>query len=98
MKVRHILTGVVIAIAAQGGSQAAELDYQLAWTDEFDGSGVDPAKGSFQIGDGCPDLCGWGNAGIPGKSAIGSGGLLTITARDQGFGGRDYTLSHTGPV
>lgn len=39
-------------------------DYQLVWSDEFDGSEVDASKWTYEIGDGCdrgPDLCGWGN-------------------------------------
>ena len=63
---------------------AAALDYQLVWSDEFDGVGVDPSKWVFQIGDGCPALCGWGNNELEyyrSENAIVSGGLLTITAR-----------------
>ena len=40
---------------------AAALDYQLVWSDKFGGAEVDPSKWVFQIGDGCPTLCGWGN-------------------------------------
>ena len=38
--------------------------YALVWSDEFDGTAIDAAKWSFDIGDGCDisqDLCGWGN-------------------------------------
>lgn len=38
--------------------------FQLVWSDEFDGDAIDPAKWSFDLGDGCQlgqDLCGWGN-------------------------------------
>lgn len=38
--------------------------YSLAWSDEFDGSVVDEATWTYELGDGCqkgPDLCGWGN-------------------------------------
>jgi beta-glucanase (GH16 family) len=34
--------------------------YDLTWGDEFEES-IDMESFSFQIGDGCPDLCGWGN-------------------------------------
>ena len=94
MKVLHIIIGFLIVAAGLGGASAAELDYQLVWSDEFDGSGVDPVKWSFQTGDGCPNLCGWGNNELQyyrGSSAIVSGGLLTITAREENFGGRNYT-------
>ncbi|TDH26959.1 glycosyl hydrolase family protein [Segetibacter sp. 3557_3] len=35
--------------------------YTLAWSDEFNGSGLNMANWSFQNGNGCPNLCGWGN-------------------------------------
>ena len=56
MKQRHIILGILIVATALAGASAAELDYQLVWSDEFDGTGVDPVKWSFQTGDGCPDL------------------------------------------
>jgi len=34
------------------------------WSDEFDGpagSSVDTTKWGFDVGDGCPNVCGWGN-------------------------------------
>jgi beta-glucanase (GH16 family) len=94
MRVPHIAVAVFILTATLSTLSAAALDYQLVWSDEFDGSGVDPSKWSFQIGDGCPSLCGWGNNELQyyrAENAIVSGGLLTITAREESFGGRDYT-------
>ena len=94
VRVLYITVGVFIVAAAVGGASAAELDYQLVWSDEFDGAGVDPSKWSFQIGTGCPNLCGWGNNELQyyrAENAIVSGGRLTITAREEAFGGRDYT-------
>ncbi len=48
-----------------GCDLSTSLDgYQLVWQDEFDGDEIDPAKWSFDIGDGCDrgqGLCGWGN-------------------------------------
>ncbi|MEM7369451.1 MAG: glycoside hydrolase family 16 protein [Bacteroidota bacterium] len=35
--------------------------YDLVWQDEFDGTELDPASYNIDIGDGCPNLCGWGN-------------------------------------
>lgn len=35
---------------------------ELVWSDEFEYSGKpDPSKWKIQTGDGCPELCGWGN-------------------------------------
>ena len=33
----------------------------LVWADEFDGNELNLENWSFEIGDGCPNLCGWGN-------------------------------------
>jgi beta-glucanase (GH16 family) len=40
------------------------ITWNLVWSDDFDGAtgaSVDPVKWSFDLGDGCPGLCGWGN-------------------------------------
>lgn len=34
----------------------------LIWQDEFDQSAINTDNWAFQNGDGCPSLCGWGNA------------------------------------
>lgn len=33
----------------------------LIWSDEFGGSELNEADWSYELGDGCPNLCGWGN-------------------------------------
>ena len=39
-----------------------ESEKQLVWSDEFDsGDQPDSSNWELQIGNGCPDLCGWGN-------------------------------------
>jgi len=38
-----------------------EPGYQLVWSDEFDGTSLNTSNWSYQTGDGCPALCGWGN-------------------------------------
>lgn len=35
--------------------------FMLSWQDEFDGNELDKASWTHDIGDGCPELCGWGN-------------------------------------
>ena len=75
--------------------------YALVWADEFDGSEIDPAKWTFQIGDGCdisPDLCGWGNNELQWytdrpENAFINDGRLVIRARRETplFQGKSYT-------
>lgn len=41
---------------------ASHDGYELIWSDEFDGEGLpDSTKWSYDLGDGCPHVCGWGN-------------------------------------
>lgn len=53
---RNIFTGLLIVFAQLGTSQEI-----LVWSDEFDGSTLNLNNWSYQLGNGCPNLCGWGN-------------------------------------
>lgn len=58
--------------------------WSLVWADEFNGTSIDPTKWSFQLGNGCPTLCGWGNNELQRYTTDNhtvADGLLTITAR-----------------
>ncbi|MCU0787904.1 MAG: family 16 glycosylhydrolase [Verrucomicrobia bacterium] len=73
-------------------------DWQLVWNDEFDGTAVDPARWSFDIGNGCPNLCGWGNNELEyytsrTENVHVTNGLLHIVARKEvpQYNGYDYT-------
>ena len=75
-------------------SSSYAQDWQLVWSDEFDGTAVDTTKWSFQIGDGCPELCGWGNNELQyyrAENATVADGILTITAQEESFMGASYT-------
>ncbi len=74
-------------------------NYQMVWNDEFDGSEIDDSKWSYESGDGCPDLCGWGNNELeyytdrPENSYI-SNGNLVIEAKKESplyLGEHQYT-------
>ena len=69
----------------------------LIWSDEFDTPGApDPAKWGYDIGDGCPSNCGWGNNELqwytnrPDNVTV-SGGTLKIIAKAETFNGKAYT-------
>ncbi|NRB64236.1 MAG: glycoside hydrolase family 16 protein, partial [Saprospiraceae bacterium] len=67
---------------------------ELVWQDEFNGSAVDQSKWVFDIGDGCPSLCGWGNAEeqyYRAENATINNGNLVITTNLEDFGGKPYT-------
>lgn len=69
----------------------------LVWSDEFDGSSVDPGRWTFETGNGSN---GWGNQELEyyrqENAEIrplpdGSGSALVITAKRESFGGQAYT-------
>ncbi len=82
-------------ITALDPAVAPDSAWTLVWSDEFQGSELDPTRWSIQVGDGCAlDLCGWGNNELQWYQADNvevAGGVLTITARAEPAGGRAYT-------
>ncbi len=74
------------------------LEYEgmtLVWHDEFD---LDfySSNWTHAIGDGCPNLCGWGNNQLQyyrPENTVVENGLLTITAKEEPYSGKDYTAS-----
>lgn len=54
-----LITVLFSACATASGDTETE---RLVWSDEFDYTGApDPDRWNYQLGDGCPDVCGWGN-------------------------------------
>ncbi len=70
--------------------------YNLVWADEFDGTELNAADWTYEMGDGCPGNCGWGNNEKQyyreDNTSIVDGNLV-ITAKKQKFGTKDYTSS-----
>jgi beta-glucanase (GH16 family) len=65
------------------------LTYQLVWSDEFNGTSVDPTNWTFETGGG-----GWGNNELEyyqASNATVSNGNLVITAKKQRVGANAYT-------
>jgi beta-glucanase (GH16 family) len=61
--------------------------YTLAWSDEFNGTSLNQSNWSFQNGNGCPNLCGWGNNELESYSEnnlILQDGKMIIEARKEG--------------
>lgn len=69
--------------------------YNLVWADEFSGSTLS-ADWTFELGDGCPDLCGWGNQELEfykkENTSLQEGNLI-ITAKKENAGSKSYTSS-----
>lgn len=71
---------------------------RLVWFDEFNYTGLpDSSKWSYDVGDGCPNLCGWGNNELEFytanrlENARVENGYLVIEARREKMGSRDFT-------
>lgn len=70
---------------------------KLVWSDEFDKPGApDAAKWNYDLGDGCPNVCGWGNNELEyytndAKNVRVENGNLIIEARKEDKGGKSYT-------
>lgn len=68
--------------------------YELLWNDEFNDTQINPDNWDFEIGDGCPNLCGWGNNELEfykKENCWVEAGVLVIEAREENEGTRNYT-------
>lgn len=66
------------------------------WADEFDGDALNTDNWNYAIGDGCPDLCDWGNGEAQyytdsEENVKVENGNLVITAKRQAMEGKDFT-------
>lgn len=92
------LQASVLGLAVMAGSAGcarAQQAWAPVWADEFGGTSLNAADWEAQLGTG-PNGDGWGNnelqfyTGRTTNVSVG-GGLLTITARRENMGGRQYT-------
>lgn len=70
----------------------------LVWSDEFNYTGLpDTTHWGYDLGDGCPNVCGWGNNELQyyqanrKENARVENGHLVIEARKEKAGTKDYT-------
>jgi len=70
--------------------------YTLIWQDEFTADALNTSDWTYEIGNGCPNNCGWGNNESQyyrqENTSIVSGNLI-ITAKKQNYEGSEYTSS-----
>lgn len=68
----------------------------LVWAEEFESDTLDLSSWSYDTGDGCPSLCGWGNneleyyTDLP-ENAYLAGGNLVISAKPENIMGSHYS-------
>lgn len=90
-----VMTAGWMVLAACSPLRAVET---LVWFDEFDGASIDAGKWEFMIGDGTNyGNPGWGNNELqyytarPENAYVDGNGMLHIVARQENFGGKNYT-------
>lgn len=72
---------------------------KLVWSDEFNTTGApDAARWDYDLGDGCPNVCGWGNNELQyytkdSKNVRIENGSLIIEAHQDSVGGKGFTSS-----
>lgn len=78
--------------------QHRQEEYVLVWEDTFSYEGLpDSTKWAYDVGDGCPGLCGWGNNELEYytenrlANARAEDGKLVIEARKEPYKTREYT-------
>ncbi|MBL7845150.1 MAG: glycoside hydrolase family 16 protein [Cyclobacteriaceae bacterium] len=80
-----------------GSLTGCKKQYTLVWSDEFNYSGSpDSTKWNYDLGDGCPNVCGWGNNELQfytnnPKNVRVENGVLIIEAHNDSLGGKPYT-------
>ena len=99
-------TGTIInddtKIAINNGGYDAPTSYTgytLAWSDEFNSTTLNMTNWSFQNGNGCPNLCGWGNNELENYTENNltlQDGKMVIEARREGSSYTSAKIISTG--
>ncbi|EOZ99256.1 Endo-1,4-beta-xylanase A precursor [Indibacter alkaliphilus LW1] len=85
-----------LSIPSTGYESPLEYDgYTLSWQDEFEGNSL-ASHWVHELGDGCPNLCGWGNNELQfyrRENTTVRDGYLIIQAKEEAVGGKNYSSS-----
>lgn len=89
---------VLVLQSCKTKKELKATDIRPVWSDEFDYEGLpDSTKWSYDVGDGCPNICGWGNNELEYykansiKNSRVENGLLTIEAHREDFYNKTFT-------
>ena len=89
---------LLACLQAHNTLEAQSKFSKLVWSDEFNYTGLpDSLKWGYDKGDGCPDVCGWGNNELEYytvkrlENARVENGKLIIEARKEVFENKNYT-------
>jgi beta-glucanase (GH16 family) len=88
---------VVVAMSVILSQCKSEEGRKLVWSDEFGNPGQpDSSRWNYDLGDGCPNVCGWGNNELEyytkdAKNVRVENDRLIIEAHHDSLGGKAYT-------
>ncbi len=92
-----VLTGLIFLLC-NSGVYGQRTYKKLVWADEFNYTGLpDSSKWSYDLGNGCPNICGWGNneqqyyTSMRAENARTENGNLIIEAKKENFKDSKYT-------
>lgn len=90
LKIFSLLTMVFLLF------NACQKQRELVWQDEFDGNTLDTTKWTAYVGNGCPELCGFGNNELQFytdelANVSVSDGVLTISATQDSVGENPFS-------
>jgi beta-glucanase (GH16 family) len=91
------MNAAALGLDANAGFTSPESysGYKLVWADEFNSATLSD-DWIYEIGDGCPSNCGWGNDELEyykKENTSLADGKLTITAKQESIGDKSYTSS-----
>ena len=98
MLIIAIIAAALMFWSTKNAGEPGEQKMKLVWSDEFDhGSLPDPSKWGYDLGDGCPENCGWGNNELQyytadrKENARIENGMLIIEAHQEKMATKEYT-------
>jgi beta-glucanase (GH16 family) len=97
MKKLTVFTLCLLLVFGCSKKTTEQDETNLVWADEFNYAGApDSTKWAYDLGDGCPNVCGWGNNELEyyttnAKNVRVENGSLIIEALQEAVGGKTYT-------
>ena len=88
---------LLLFLIALSVSQLSAQDWNLVWSDEFDGSSLNSANWQYDVGTGSEiGLNGWGNNELQyyrdgSNNLTVENGVLSLIAKEESLGGQNYT-------
>ncbi len=93
----YLLSAFLITLGLFSKADSQNPNWELIWSDDFSGNSLNTDYWSYQFGTGSAEgLSGWGNAELQyytdrPENVFVQDGFLHIVARQEAFGGMDYT-------